>query len=272
MLDLINEASLVATSKLFAILLGSSGAGKSHVAGTAPGKILYLYLDSERHGVTSASKSSSDVLAVCIDRTAKGETLKPEEAFKRGLALLEPEGLKKAKIASVVIDGLTELEKLVRSTSVFKNKCLSTAGKHNSFAEPAATVEMLDEYMRAARRAQDEAGVHIIITGIIDVQEIDDNGAIGVAKPRLSGYSVAEAMIQQFPDILVIGKMTNAQGKSDRVFQTTADVQRISKDQNGTVKKFINFDCRLAMPAGRELPPYIKADLKAVIALKEPAK
>ena len=270
MLDLLHEASNVKTDLLFAIVLGSSGAGKSHVAGTAPGKILYLYLDSERHGSSSAVKSSPDLIAICIDRDKDGNPLKPEAAFKRGLELLNPEGLKKAKIGSVILDGLTELEKLIRSTPKWVNMCQSTSGKHNSFAEGASTIALGDEYMRALRDAQDKAGVHVVVTGIIDVQEVDDNGAIGVAKPRLSGYAVAEGFIQQFPDILVIGKVAGKDGKSGRVFQTNADVQRISKDQNGTVKKFINFEPRLAGAVA--LPAFIKADLTEVIKLKTGGK
>jgi AAA domain len=270
MIDLMNEVSDVKTDKLFAIILGSSGAGKSHVAGTAPGKILYLYLDSERHGSSSALKSSGDLLAVCIDRDKAGNPLKPEAAFKRGLEILQPEVLKKAKIDTVVLDGLTELEKLVRATDKWKNLCQSAKGVHNSFAEGSSTITLADEYMRALRDAQDKAGVHVIVTGILDVQEVDDNGAIGVAKPRLSGYAVAEGLIQQFPDILVIGKVAGKDGKSGRVFQTNADVQRISKDQNGAVKKFINFEPRLAGAVA--LPAFIKADLKDVIALKTGVK
>lgn len=266
MLDLINEASHVDTSLLFAIVLGSSGAGKSHVAGSAPGKILYLYLDSERHGSSSAIKGGGNILAVCIDRDKEGNPLKPDAAFKRGLEILNPEVLKKAKIDSIVLDGLTELEKLIRATTKWTNMCQSAQGKHNSFAEGASTIALADEYMRALRDAQDKVGVHVIVTGILDVQEVDDNGAIGVAKPRLSGYAVAEGLIQQFPDILVIGKVAGKDGKSGRVFQTNADVQRISKDQAGNVKKFINFEPRLA--GATNLPGFIKADLKEVIALK----
>lgn len=271
MLDLLNEVSNVRTDLLFGIVLGSSGAGKSHVTGTLPGKILYLYLDSERHGSNAALKSSSSVFAVCIDRDKEGLPLKPEVAFKRGLEVLNPEVLKKAGIGAVVLDGLTELEKLIRSTPKWANMCQSTNGKHNSFAEGASTIALADEYMRALRDAQDKIGVHVIVTGILDVQEVDDNGAISVAKPRLSGYAVAESLIAQFPDILVIGKITGKDGKSGRVFQNDTDVTRISKDQSGVVKKFINFQPRLAGVAG-DLPAYVKADFKTIIEMKQGKK
>lgn len=270
MLDLLNEVSDVKNDKVFLIVLGSSGSGKSHVAGTSPGKILYLHTASERHGALSATAGGGDVLAVCIDRDKTGKDLKADEAFKRGLEILNPEVLKKAKIETIVLDGLTELEKIIRATTKWANLCSTGSGKHNSFAEGASTIVMADEYMKALRDAQDKVGVHVVVTGILDVQEVDDNGAVGVAKPRLSGYAVAEGLIQQFPDILVVGRVTGKDGKSGRVFQTQSDVQRVSKDQAGVVKKFINFSPRLAGIA--DLPAFIKADIKEVIRLKTGSK
>lgn len=270
MLDLINEASNVKNDKVFLIVLGSSGQGKSHVIGTAPGKVLYLYTSSERHGVTAAITGGGDIVPFCLDRDKAGKDLSPEEAFKRGLSALQPDVLKKAGIETIALDGCTELEKVIRSTTKWANLCSTGNGKHNNFAEPAATVQMFDEYLKAMRDAQDKVGVHVVVTGILDVQEVDDNGAVGVAKPRLSGYAVAEGLIQQFPDILVIGRVTGKDGKSGRVFQTSADVQRVSKDQAGTVKKFINFTPRLAGVA--DLPAFIKADIGEVIKLKTGVK
>ena len=266
MINLFEEACETQTNLLFSIVLGSSGSGKSRVAGTAPGKTLYLYFQGERHGPASAAQSGGDLLPVCLDRSRDGADLTADETFKRGLSVLDLESLKAAGIKSIVLDGLTELEKVVRQTKVWANSCMNSSGKHNNFAEPAATLEQIDRYMTALRRAQDALGIHIVVTGILDVQEIDDNGAIGTAKPRLSGYSVAEGLIQQFGDILVVGRMKNAKGESGYVFQTATDVQRISKDAAGNVRKFINFTPRIA--GASTLPPYIKADLNEIIKLK----
>lgn len=267
MLDILNEVSDVKTDRLFLIVLGSSGAGKSFVAGTAPGKTLYIHFDSERHGAASASKSGGSIIPICVDVAKDGKTRTADEAYSYGLKLLDPAALKKAGIETVVIDGMTELEKMVRSSTAWAAKCrIEKTGGHNSFAEPAATVEMMDAYIKAARRAQDMAGVHFVMTGILDVSEAEDNGAISVAKPRASGYSVAESIIQQFDDILTIGIVTGKDGKSGRVFQTGTDLTRVSTDDKKRVKRFINFHPRLA--GAGDLPQFVKADLKAVIALK----
>lgn len=266
MLELMDEVSNNDNSKLHLIVLGASGAGKSRVAGTAPGKILYIHTDSERHGPASAKASGGTVLPVCIDRTKDGDRLDADAAFEKTLRLLDPAFLLKNGIDSIVLDGLTELEKIIRQTKKWANSCLTDKGKHNNFAEPAATVARFDEIFRALNDAQDRAGCHVIVTGILDVMETDDNGAIAVAKPRLSGYSVAESLVQQFADILVVGRMVNAKGDAGYVLQTGADVTRVSKDLSGVIKKMFNFSPRIT--GAKSLPPYIKADLAEVIKLK----
>ena len=270
MINLLEEASNVDTSLLFLILLGSSGAGKSHTGGTAPGPVLFLYFGPERHGVTSAGKSGNNIIAVRIDADKAGTPRKPDAAFKFGLETIKPDVLKAAGIKTVIIDGLSELEKLIRDTTTWADACLSPSGKHNNFAEPAATVKMLDQYLSALRAAQDKAGVHVVMNGILDVQEAESDGSVAMAKPRATGYSVAESVIQQFDDILVVGKVTKPDGTSAHALQTGADITRISTDDKKKVKRFINFGCRLS--GVKELPPFIKADLNAVIALKTGGK
>lgn len=265
MLDLINEAISYETRLLFTLIFGPSGAGKSDLAGSAPGKILYIHTSGERHGVAAAKRRQGDIIPFCVDRDKSGATLTADQAFARGLAALDPEALKAAKITSVVLDGLTELEKLVRSTTTWANRCTTKTGKHDGFAETGATIELMDKYITALRRAQDEAGVHVVVTGILDVQEVDEQGAITLAKPRLTGYSVVEAMLAQFPDILVLGRMSDG-ATAGRVIQTGADLRRESKDQSGKLKKFINFTPRIAGVV--DLPAFIKADLAEVIKLK----
>lgn len=271
MLDLMNEESQNDTSLLFLALLGPSGSGKSHLAGTAPGKILYLHSSAESHGVASARKSGGDILPVCYERDKTGP-LSAEKAYRRLLECLKPEVVRKAQVTSVVIDGLTDLEKVIRESDEFKNRCTTSRGAHDKFSEVPATNAMFDKVFAALREAQISCGVHVVVLGILDVQKEDVNtGEIELASPRLVGYGVAVTAIQQFGDILTVGKMRKKDGTAGRAIQTGATVNKISKaskDEGGHVKKFVNFDCRLQMPVGQELPDYIKADLAEVIKLK----
>lgn len=214
MLDLIEEQSNVKTNLLFLALLGPSGSGKSHLAGTAPGKTLYLHSSAESHGVASAGKSGGDLLPVCFERDKSGP-LTAEKAYRRLLECLKPEVIKKAKIASIVIDGLTDLEKVVRESDEFKNRCTTGKGNHDKFSEVPATNAMFDKVFAALREAQEVCGVHVVVLGILDVQKEDVNtGEIELAAPRLTGYGVAVTAIQQFGDILTVGKMRKKDGSA----------------------------------------------------------
>lgn len=251
---------------LFCLILGSSGAGKSHLIGTVPGKTLYLYGASERHGVASAKKSNDNIVAVCIDRDAKGQPLKPDESLKRLFAALDPESLKAAKFENIALDGLVELEKIIRNSTSWKNACLTPQGKHNSFAEPAATVNAFDTILAHLRVIHDLLGVRILVTGVIDVTSMEDNGAILEAKPRLSAYSVAETVCLAFGDIVMIGRMKGKNGEGP-VLQMAGEIGRESKDASGAIKKTFGFVPRLM--GVKKVPEYIKADFKEVLKLKE---
>ena len=48
------EASAAPKANLAAVVLGQSSAGKSYLAGTLPGKTLFLYTQGEDHGKDSA--------------------------------------------------------------------------------------------------------------------------------------------------------------------------------------------------------------------------
>lgn len=270
-----NEESNTQTHLLFLALLGPSGSGKSHLAGTAEGKILYLHGGAESHGVTSARKSGGDVLPVRIDRDKNG-ALKPDATYKRLLECCKSEVIRKAEIKTIVLDGLTDLEKLIRETDEFKNRCTTAKGVYDKFSEVPAMISMMDKVFDALRTAQLECETHVVVLGILDVQaENEKTGAIEKAAPRLTGYGVAVTAIQQFGDILTVGKMRKPDGTAGWLIQTGSTVSKVSKaaeKDGGHVKKFINFDCRLQLPPGVELPAFIKADLAEVIKLKAGAK
>lgn len=265
-MDLFDLQEPIKTDGLQLIVLGQSGSRKSGLIGTYPGRVLYLYGSGEAHGAKSASISNKDIVSICWDKE-KGEQLSPDAAYTRLKDILTPEVVLKHDIKCIAIDSATELEKLVRSTKVFENKCATGKnGAHNNFAEPGATVEMIDTLLVALRDLQEDHGIDFVVTCILDVQEMGDDGEIMTSKPRLSGYSVAENIIQQFGDIVVIGKMTNPKGQTSHRLQFNAGVKRESKDIVGNIKKCIGFDPRLT--GVEKLPASIKADIKEILKLK----
>jgi hypothetical protein len=260
------EASHVNEKNLFLLILGGSGAGKSHLIGSVPGKTLYLHCSNESHGVSSAKKSNGAIVSVCIDRDAKGGALKADDSWKRLFAALDADSIRAANFENIALDGLTELEKVIRGLTVWKESCKTAQGKHNQYAEPQATIDQFDILLARLRQLQDVLGVRILTTGIIDVTATEDNGAILEAKPRLSGYTVAESVCQTFNDIVMIGRMKGKTG-SGPVLQMAAEIGRESKGADGAVKKTFGFTPRLQ--GVNKVPEYIKADLKEVLKLKE---
>lgn len=269
-------AKLIDNTKLGAIVLGSSGGGKSFALGTLPGKILYLYTGSENHGVDSARISASKIVPVQIDLDGAASDeqklpngmLKPDAAYKRLLSILgEVEGIKKAGFGSVVIDGATELESIITATEQWKLMCQTDKGKHNPYAESKSTVAMFRPIVSALHNLQTQLGTHFAMTCILDVKSAGVYGEIEEASPRLSGYSVAESLIQQFGDVIVVGRMSK-DNVAKHKFQFMTDVTRVSKDVLGNVKKAINFAPRVRGVPLERLPTYLDPDFKKVLELK----
>lgn len=250
-----------------AVVLGQSSAGKSYLAGTLPGKTLYLYTQGEEHGRDSARLGSGGkgVVPVSLD-LVDGKVVGADSAYKRLLSMLDVESIRKAGFANVVIDGLTELEQLIRSTSEWVTSCRTKTGEHNAFAEPSSTVKMMRPVLDALRALQRELNVNYVVTCLLMVKETGDDGEITVSEPKLMGYEVAALLIPQFPDQIMIGRMTNAEGVVKPRLQFGAAATKSVKEKNGEIKKLVGFVPRLRGVA--ELPSTMPADLKAVLALK----
>jgi hypothetical protein len=254
---------------LGAIVLGPSGAGKSSVMGTMPGKILYLHTTGESHGPKSArATGKANVMAVCIDRDGDS-VLSPDASYDRLLAILSDiEGIKKLGIGSIALDGASELESIVRATDKWAKMCTTAQGKHNGFAEPTATITMLRPVISALKTLQQRLAVHYAVSCILDVKTLGADGAIEEATPRLQGFSVAESLVQQFGDVLVVGRMER-DGVVKHKLQFMSDVTKVAKDERGTVKKAINFAPRLAGVLVSDLAGLMDADLAKLVDFKK---
>lgn len=268
----IREATDSATDSLVsAIILGPGGAGKSSIMGTFGCKTLFLYTSGESHGPASAKKQSlethevNNIIPVRID-LQKGVELTPDQAYMNLLELLsDVEGIKKLGVKAIALDGASELEVIIRSTEKWKQLCMASNGKHNGFAEPAATISLLRPILNNLRNLQSKLQIHFAISCILDVKEMGSDGAILEASPRLVGYSVAETVVQQFADVLVVGRMTRGDQSKHKI-QMMSDVVKVSKDAMGTVKKTINFSPRITGVTVKT--PILDADLSEIIKLK----
>lgn len=255
-----------ANTNLGAIVLGSSGAGKSSLMGTFGVKTLFLHTSSgESHGKDSAKRlGGANVVPIFFDKEGK-ENLSPDATYSKLLDILRAkEDILGNGFEAIAIDGASEIEFVIRQTKQWQQLCLSGQGKHNSFAEPAATLTLLRPIIVALK----DLGIHYAMSCILDVKELGPNSEIVEATPRLSGYSVAESLVQQFGDVLVVGRMARA-GLVKHKIQMMSDITKTSKDSTGEVKKTVNFAPRIAGLLVTELPPLMDADLSQVIKLKQ---
>lgn len=259
------------TPLIAAIVLGQSRAGKSYLAGTMPGKTLFLYTQGEDHGKSSARLAGGKLVPVAIDIDDNGAVLGSDSAYKRLLEILRDEaGLLKAGFQSVVIDGLTELEVLVRGTSQWTIDCTVKGGGHNGFAEPGATLKLLRPVMDALRSLARNHKVHYYVTCLLMVKSTADDGEILASEPKLTGYEVAAQLIPQFPDQLVIGRMVNSEGVESHRLQFGAKSGKTAlKEKSAEIKKQIGFVPCLQYVPSTSLASTMKADMGAVLKLKQ---
>jgi hypothetical protein len=258
------------TDLLFVALLGGSGQGKSRACGSLPGKILYIHTSGESHGPISAAAGGNTVFPIQIDVDTK-RALSADETYVRLLEILKSrEQLEKLGIKSVVLDGATELEQVIRGTKAFKEKCKTSSGGHNAFNEGAATIDLMRPVLDELRNLQRDLKVHIVVTCLLDVKNVGDKKEVLEASPKLTSYGVASSVIPQFGDVLMIGRMQEDEGEVQYNFQMGGNVSKVSKEVNGRVKKMINFSPRISvLNHGVEIPEYIPADFAEILKIKQ---
>ena len=254
-------------SPLQAVVLGSSGAGKSSLLGTMGVKTLYLHATGEDHGPRAATALGGDnVVSICIDQDDDGKELQADKVFELIKSICRNSDFIKAnKFSAIVLDGFAVLEHLAKKTTAWKTKCLTSAGKHNTYKESESTLDVITEVIDSLKNAQRELGVHIAVTCMLDVKGMANDGSITEAAPRLAGYGLAEGLIQQFGDVLVVGKVTK-NNVSKYKLQFLTDLSKSSKDEQGDLKKAMNFSPRIS--GAINLPAFMDADLAAVIKFK----
>ncbi len=255
-------AALIASDKINAIVLAPSGGGKSCLAGTFGEKTLYLYGSSEAHGPKNAiAYSNCEVVPICID---SGRS--PDEALEFVLAVLGDKEFI-GQFGAVVLDSSNAIELLIKDSERFKTMCISTTGRHNSYAESGAALQIFSEILNAMR----STGKHTLLTCILDVREIDtETNEVLDSSPRISTYALAEGICLQHADIFTVGKLIQGEKEGHRI-QFTARMNKASKDLAGRVKKTQNYTPRLAGYKG-DLPASMPADMSKLIAFKRGEK
>jgi hypothetical protein len=264
----LNAVKDLTNTKLGVLVLGAGGDGKSTLCGTFEGRTLFLYCQGESHGARSASTMGGQLDAIRLDLDDDENRLTPDQTYDRLIAILsDAEGVRQEGYGAVVLDSLSDMESVIRATTKFKIACMTDKGGHNKFAEPQAVIDLFRPILVKLKDLQLNVGIHFACTCPLDVQSKEDNGEISEAKPKLSTYSVAESLVLQFADIITVGRMTNDKGKAAHRIQFGSNISKESKNQDGTIKKLMNFSPRLA--GVLELPPHMVANMSKLAELKE---
>jgi len=237
-------AAALKQKQLGAILLGSSGSGKSRACGTLGVKTLYIHTSGEQHGALSAASGGSEVHPICIDQDA-GKILDADAAYTRLLAVLsDGAAISKAGFKAIVLDGLTEIEALILETKAWKQRVQVEYKGVASYAGPV-TLSMMRPILANLQKLQKEHGIHFVVTCILNVRELGESGEILNAEPKLKGFDVATDIVRQFADVLIIGQMSNGEVSKPRI-QIGAHVSKASKDfKTLEVRKLQNFFVRV---------------------------
>lgn len=266
MIDLLKQAMDIKTDSLFLVVLGASGSGKSHFIGTYPGRVLYLYGAGESHGAGAAMKSNKDVVPYAWDREKQADgsikELGPDTVLKKLIEVLDPKVLKANKVKCVALDSITNLALTIRNSSVFKQKCQSAQGKHNQFKESEVLIELLTMVISKLQHLVDHHDIDVIAPIDLQITSVGEDGTILESKPGLPTYGVGKAVIQQFPDILVLRR----ESATRSIFQQAGKVASQSKDANQNVVKYIEYHPRLSGVV--ELPEVIEANVQEILKLK----
>lgn len=250
------------------ILLGPSGSGKSRACGTFGVKTLFIHTSGESHGPASAASGGSEILPICLDRDGD-KVLSADDSYARLLEVLSsgPE-LKKLGIGAIAIDGATELESIIQNTTAWKTRLAAEYKGVKSYAGDL-TLSMFRPILNGLQKLQAEIGIHYVMTCILSVRELGENGEILEASPSLYGFNVASGLIQQFPDILVIGQVSDGE-RARPAIQLGSHATKVTKDQQSKeVRKLSNFHNRITGADLSSAPDLIKPSLALVAKIKQ---
>ena len=252
---------------LMLLLAGAQGSGKSYTSGTFGVPTLYLHGTAEAHGPSQAAVTGGDLI---VPHNWDLGHKTPTDAYVALVKLLSDDTLKD-HFGAVIIDGATDLTYgLIRETEMFRQKCTTTKGAHDSWREGEATLDLLKPIMKALQKLK-AAGVHTVVTMILDVQSVDGAGGLSVVKPNLPTYGITTNLVPQFDDIAMIGEVMDHPDleKPAHLLQFRTSIKRISKDAKENVKSIFHITPRVTGVRKEDMPDFFKADLGILAAFKK---
>jgi hypothetical protein len=267
------KAKKVSVEPLMALVMGASGGGKSSSLGTLGVPTLVLVGQTESHGATNARSAAQDkdlVTGLSYIVNKEDGSLDAQGSYKNLLAILRDPELAD-NFDAVAVDGASELQGIFKDTARFRELCLSDKGTHNSFKEAESYGVMFNEVINALLNLR-KRGVHCLMTCAAIVTGGGDGSDEITAKPNLYGFTTAENLCRNFPDIFYVTMLReeDEEGNEKTVhrFVFNPKVSAVSKDaKTGKVMKqsFSNFSPRISMFSREDLPEKSEVNLAKVL-------
>lgn len=223
------QNKVVNENKLFTLLTGIRGAGKSTVIGTLGVRTFLLATTLESHAVT-ASKifGGNNIISTLFDTDEDNKQMKPDAALTNLHAILDflinsPDLLN--NIDCVALDSVSAVDKILIETSrILQEK--------NGFEQ----LKILEqEHLKIIRKLKElhRKGLHVIATMPI-LATFDENGFYATAKAEIRGVTTTSNIAGNFDDILVIAKP-----EKDYIFQMDLMIKKVGKDMTGLEKSVV---------------------------------
>lgn len=253
--------------KLFCILAGVRGAGKSTAIGTLNVPTLIIASSLESHAIEASRLfGGNNISSVLYDIDENNKQLKADAALNNLHEILD--FLINSKDLSenfqcVALDSFSALDKTILEIT-------KVLGEKNGFERPKIVEQ---EHFRVIRKLKElhRKNIHIIAT-IPFMATYNDDGLYASAKPEITGVTITSSICGVFTEVLPVGRYDG-----QHVFQMDVVLTKIGKDVNGGEKTVIiparitglsTQDLKLAAGDNLLLP----ADLDYVYKLKQAKK
>lgn len=224
------SASLKST-KLFALLAGIRGSGKSTVIGTLGVPTLLIASTLESHAIDASQLFGGDnIIPTLYDVEDETQVqLKSDAAISKLHSILDyflSEESKISDIQAIALDSFSAVDKTLMTTARILQES-------NAF-EVMKIME--NEHLRIIKKLKElhRKGFHIIATMPI-LASFDDDGFYLSAKPELRGITTTSNIIGSFSEVLVVGRFGN-----DYAFQMDLLLKKAGKEVSGIDKIFVS--------------------------------
>ena len=266
-----------------AIVLGTSGAGKSSLLGTTGLDVVMLYGKTEEHGPTAAqtmsngSTGSVTPVEYTIWKDKGGRLVLDADASIDNLRVLLSSKEISNEFGAVALDSITELQSIFMQTQEFVEVCRTDKGVHNKWAEGDAFVKFFEEIRDQLIGLQGK-GLHSFVTCAANKNPVATDSTVTSYEPTLRGFKVAQEIIRMFDDVLLVDRFEGGMEDDDGNIEDTghriifkANLAKKAKDLRGNVTKSMNFQPRVSGFKIQDLPSTCEADLGKIISGRQKA-